>query len=65
MPQEEETPQNETKVEDADCALHCNVNHCQGNPIHVLKHKHLRIMEEKKRNYVSQFHILAIGLELA
>ena len=64
MPEEEEAPQNETKVEDADCALHCYVNHCQGYPVHVLKHKNLRSMERKKEPKWVSF-ISSIGLELA
>lgn len=43
MPQEEETPQYKTKVEDTDSALNRDVNNGQSDPVHVLKYNHLKI----------------------
>jgi len=41
MPQEEEAPQDETKVEDTDSTLDSDVNNGQSDPVHVLKYKNL------------------------
>ena len=41
VPQEEETTKYKTKIENADGALHRNVNYGQRNPVEMLKYKNL------------------------
>jgi len=53
MPQEEEAPQDETKVEDTDSTLDSDVNNGQSDPVHVLKYKNLKIKNSPKSVYQS------------
>ena len=41
VPQKEETAEDETKIENADRTLYCNVHHGQRNPVDMLEYKNL------------------------
>ena len=67
MPQEEETPQNKTKVKNTDSALYSDVNNGQSHPVHVLKNKHLKCKDTKSVSILEPAFFLTAkhGLNIA
>lgn len=45
MPEEEETSKYKTKVENADCALNCDIHNGQRYPVDMLKDENLKNTE--------------------
>ena len=56
MPEEEETAKYETKVENTDCALNCDIHNGQRYPVDMLKDENLK-NTEGTYNTISLYHI--------